>query len=153
VSADLQAIRAIEHLKYRYLRSLDLKLWDEFAGTLTDDVIATYGPRLTFTGREPVVEFLRNSLGPGIVTVHTCHHPELSVDGDIARGTWYLTDQVIAVEHRMMITGAAFYEDGYRREADGQWRIARTGYVRSYEATQRLDQSWRLTANRFEPAD
>jgi hypothetical protein len=58
---------------------------------------------------------------------------------------------VIVLEQRLLLTGAAFYQDEYLRESDGQWRIARTGYVRSYEATQSLDDvpSWRLTANRW----
>jgi hypothetical protein len=144
-------IRDIEQLKYRYLRTLDLKDWDELEGTLTADVVASYGPKLSFTGRARLVAFLRTSLGPAIITVHQCHHPEITVAGDHARGTWYLHDQVIVLEQRLLLTGAAFYEDHYLREADGQWRIARTGYVRSYEATQSLDDvpSWRLTANRW----
>ena len=41
--------------------------------------------------------------------------------------------------------------DLYRRDDDGVWRIARTGYIRSYEAVQSLDDvpSWKLTANRW----
>jgi hypothetical protein len=144
-------IRDIEQLKYRYLRTLDLKEWDEFGGTLTAGVLASYGPQLSFTGREQLLAFLRTSLGPGVITVHQCHHPEISVAGDHASGTWYLQDQVIVLEQRLLLTGAAFYQDEYLRESDGQWRIARTGYVRSYEATQSLDDvpSWRLTANRW----
>ena len=140
---------AIERLKYRYLRSLDLKLWDEFADTLTPDVSASYGPKLRFEGRDAVVEFMRNSLPPAIITVHQCHHPEIEVDGDTATGTWYLDDKVIITEHRMLLTGAAFYDDTYRRDDDGAWRISRTGYVRSYEATQPLPEGWTLTANRW----
>jgi hypothetical protein len=149
---DICTIREIEQLKYRYLRTLDLKLWDEFAATLGDDVTADYGPALSFTGRDQVVAFMRNSLGPAIITVHQCHHPEITLDGpDRARGTWYLQDQVIVTEHRLLLTGAAFYEDEYARDGDGQWRITRTGYVRSYEAVQSLDDlpSWKLTANRW----
>ena len=120
------------------------------AGTLTADVQASYGARLSFDGRDAVVEFMRNSLPPTIITVHQCHHPELTVDGDSATGTWYLQDKVIVIEQRMLLTGAAFYEDSYLREADGQWRISRTGYERSYEAVQSLDDtpSWKLTACR-----
>ena len=92
---------------------------------------------------------MRNSLPPAIITVHQCHHPEIEVDGDTATGTWYLDDKVIITEHRMLLTGAAFYDDAYRREADGAWRISRTGYVRSYEATQPLPDGWTLTANRW----
>jgi hypothetical protein len=147
-------IRAIEQLKYRYLRTLDLKQWDEFADTLTAEVTADYGANLSFIGRDKVVDFMRSSLVPAIITVHQCHHPEITVDGDAATGTWYLEDKVIITEHRMLLTGAAFYDDMYVREPDGQWRISRTGYVRSYEAVQSLDDipSWKLTANRWAPA-
>lgn len=149
-TADLMTIREIEQLKYRYLRCLDLKLWDEFAATLTEDVAADYGAALSFTGRDQVVDFMRSSLGPAIITVHTCHHPEISVNGNTASGTWYLEDKVIVTEQRLLLTGASFYEDAYTRGSDGQWRIAKTGYVRSYEAMQTLDDSWKLTANRWE---
>jgi hypothetical protein len=33
----------------------------------------------------------------------------------------------------MMIHGAAFYEDEYRKGDDGKWRISKTGYTRTYE--------------------
>jgi hypothetical protein len=139
----------LRRLKYRYLRTLDLKQWDEFADTLALDVHASYGDRLQFTGRDAVVDFMRTSLPPSIITVHQCHHPELTMAGDTATGTWYLEDKVIVVDQRLMLTGAAFYEDEYVRDADGAWRISRTRYVRSYEATEQLPESWQLTANRF----
>jgi hypothetical protein len=149
---ELETLEELRRLKYRYLRSLDLKQWDEFADTLAADVHASYGTRLTFDGRDAVVEYMRESLPPSIITVHQCHHPELVVDGDTARGTWYLEDKVIVTEHRMLLTGAAFYDDTYRRDGDGRWRISRTTYVRSYEAVQTLDDSWKLTANRWAAA-
>jgi SnoaL-like protein len=150
---DHDALEELRQLKYRYLRTLDLKLWDDFAQTLTADVQASYGPALRFDGRAAVVDFMRRSLPPAVITVHQCHHPELRVDGDTATGTWYLDDRVIITEQRMVLTGAAFYDDGYARGSDGTWRISRTGYVRSYEAVQSLDDlpSWRLTANRWDP--
>jgi hypothetical protein len=151
---DLETIEAIRQLKYRYLRTLDLKMWDDFADTLTPDVSANYGDRLSFDGRDAVVSFMSSWLGPAIITVHQCHHPEISIDGGSAMGTWYLEDKVIITEHRMLLTGAAFYEDTYRRCDDGAWRISKTGYIRSYEAMQSLDDmpSWNLTANRWADA-
>ena len=146
---EYDTLEALRRLKYRYLRSLDLKQWDEFADTLAEDVQASYGPKLHFDGRAAVVDFMRTSLPGTIITVHQCHHPELTVDGDTATGTWYLEDKVIITEHRMLLTGAAFYDDTYTRGADGTWRISRTGYIRSYEATETLDESWQLTANRW----
>ena len=150
---DLETLEALRRLKYRYLRTLDLKQWDEFADTLSADVQASYGPKLRFDGRDAVVDFMRNSLPPSIITVHHCHHPEIEIDGDSATGTWYLQDTVLITEHRMQLRGAAFYDDTYTREADGAWRISRTGYVRSYESVETLGESWKLTSNRWaEPA-
>jgi hypothetical protein len=147
----MKVTREIEQLKYRYLRSLDLKQWDDFADTLTPDVTASYGPKLTFTGRDAVVGFMRQSLPPAIITVHHCHHPEIRVFGKRAKGIWYLDDKVIITEHRSLLTGAAFYEDEYVHVED-RWWIARTGYVRSYEAVQPLPDGWQLTANRWAEA-
>ena len=128
----------IELVKYRYLRALDTKDWDEFADTLTDDVTGDYGDRLHFTNRTELVDFMRSSLGPGVLTEHRVTHPEITIDGDEARATWYLQDRVIVAEFNFMLIGAAFYHDTYRRTADG-WKISATGYDRTYEATMSLE--------------
>lgn len=148
---DLVALEELRRLKYRYLRCLDLKLWAEFEDTLTPQATANYGEHLAFSDRAQLVAFMRNSLGPEIITVHHCHHPELDVEGDQATGTWSLDDTVIITEHRMVLRGAAFYQDRYVRCDDGAWRIEHTGYQRTYEATLSLDDlpSYRLTANRW----
>ncbi len=46
---------------------------------------------------------------------------------------------MIATEHRVVIAGAAYYRDRYERGGDGPWRIAHTGYARTYEAMMSLD--------------
>lgn len=135
VSDDLAAIK---RLKYRYLRALDTKDWDDFAATLTDDVTGRYGKSLDVTGRDELVGFMRTSVGPNVITEHRVAHPEIDIDGDLARGRWYLSDRVIIPDMGFMLVGAAFYEDTYRRTADG-WRICATGYDRTYEVHIPLD--------------
>ncbi|MBV9349996.1 MAG: nuclear transport factor 2 family protein [Mycobacterium sp.] len=138
VIADTQAI---EQVKYRYLRALDTKHWDDFADTLTEDVTGDYGSsvgeELHFTNRTDLVGYMRSALGPGIITEHRVTHPEITVSGDEASGTWYLQDRVIVAEFNFMLIGAAFYRDQYRRTTDG-WKISSTGYDRTYEATMSL---------------
>jgi len=153
---DLVALEEIRQVKYRYLRCVDLKLWDDLADTFTADATAEYGtPALgdpiRLAGRDAIVAFLHDKLGPEIITTHFATQPEITVDGDAARGTWSFQDTVIATEYRVVITGAAFYEDRYARGDDEKWRIAHTGYVRTYEATMSLDDlpSFRITANRW----
>lgn len=147
---DLITHEELRQLKYRYLRALDLKLWDEFADTLAPGATAKYGERLTFSTRDEIVRYMRETVGPGIITVHHCHHPELQVDGDRATGRWALDDTVIMTEHRALLRGAAFYEDRYVRDG-GTWRIQHTGYERIYESMISLKDlpSYHLTANRW----
>ena len=155
---DLVALEEIRQVKARYLRCVDLKLWDDLADTFTADATAQYGtPALgkpiDLAGRDQIVGFLREKLGPDIITSHFTTQPEITVDGDTAHGTWGFEDKVIATEYRMMITGAAFYEDRFTRGEDGRWRIAHTGYVRTYETMMSFDDlpSFRITSNRWAP--
>ena len=145
--ADLEAIEAIKRVKYRYLRALDTKHWDDFADTLTEDIVGDYGSSmgkpLHFTNRTELVAFMRTAMPAGVITEHRVGHPEITLDGadDVegagAEGTWYLQDRVIVPEHNFLLFGAAFYRDRYRKTSEG-WRICATGYERTYEATQSL---------------
>ena len=148
---DLVTIRQIEELKYRYVRALDQKDWDLFGSLFTPDATATYGTRLEFTGPEQIVEYMRENLGNNMITVHQVHHPEITVDGDTAVGVWSLADRVIMTDYRLLLDGASFYRDEYRRDDDHGWRISRTSYVRTYEHMISFDDvpSFNLTANRF----
>jgi SnoaL-like domain len=167
---DLLTLREIEQLKYRYLRTLDLKDWEGFAQVFEPDATGSYGAGLEFGSAEEIVTFMRESLGPDIITVHQVHHPEIELAGTAepgsagpgsrgagsgerltASGTWMLMDRVIAVSHGVLVDGASVYRDEYRCGSDGQWRISHTGYERIYEATMSLADwpSWQLTANRF----
>ncbi len=152
----LAALEAIRRVKYRYLRCVDLKLWDELAEVFTADATADYGSPATgqplrFGSRDEIVTFLREQLGPAMITLHAAGQPEIDIDGATATGTWRFEDTVIATEYRVVIKGAAYYEDRYRLGDDGRWRIAHTGYVRIYETMQSLDDfpSLKFTANRW----
>jgi hypothetical protein len=161
--ADLSALEAIKRLKYRYFRTLDLKSWEEFGDCLAEDVRATYGTQamgeqLHYESRAAVVEFMSANLGPGVITMHVANHPELEVEGDTASGSWGFEDTVIVPDFKIIIRGAGYYHDTYRREATsdggGVWRIASTDYDRVYEAMTSLEDtpSFKLIANRWDPS-
>ncbi|MEU0543185.1 nuclear transport factor 2 family protein [Nocardia sp. NPDC005978] len=156
---DHTALEEIRQLKYRYLRTLDLKEWDGFGATLSTDVIGSYGSPsggqpLEFTGREALVDYMRTALGGNIITVHVANHPEIEVTGETARASWCLEDTVIVPDFQITIRGAAYYHDTYVRE-DGRWVIASTGYQRIYETrTSTADQpGYLITANRWAPTE
>ena len=129
-------ITAISQLKYRYLRTLDTKDWDGFRDCFLPDATGDYNG-LVFADRDALVTYMRENLGEGLLTMHQVHHPEIEVDGDTATARWYLQDKVIVPAFSFMLEGAAFYSDRYARTPDG-WRVAHTGYRRTFEATYNL---------------
>ena len=145
---------AIAQVKYRYLRGVDTKDWELLAATLVPEAVARYGGGVhTVSGRDEIVDFLRSRLDAD--TVHTSHrvsHPELGADGaDRATGRWALDDVVLDTQHRFQLVGAAWYEDVYVRTDDG-WRIAETGYTRTYELIQPWAEHATMTASAWQTA-
>jgi len=139
-TSDTADIVAITRLKYRYLRCLDTKQWDDFATCFAADATADYNG-LVFDSPGPLVDYMRANMGEGVLTMHQAHHPEIDLDAgdpDRASGTWYLHDKVIVDASRFALEGGAIYSDTYVRGADG-WRILRTGYRRTFEMTWNLD--------------
>jgi hypothetical protein len=131
-------VEAVKRLKYAYLRSLDLKLWDEFGSLFLPDSTGSYAD-LTFGSREELVDYMRANLPAGRITFHQAHHPEVDVRGDEATATWYLHDKVFVPELDVAVEGAAFYRDEMTRTAEG-WRFRHVGYRRTFEC------SWRMSA-------
>jgi hypothetical protein len=140
---ELLEIEAIKRLKYKYVRCLDQKRWDEIVECFTEDAAAAYsGGKYSFEGRDAIVGFLVESMGAAdFLSAHRVTQPEIDLlDATHATGTWALVDEVLVKQHGVRVRGAAFYTDEYVK-VDGQWRIARTGYERTYEEFLPLEQS------------
>ena len=131
----LVEVELIKRLKYRYIRCLDLKLFDEIGECFIDEATASYGGgAYTYEGRDAIVQFLRNSMGSTtMLTSHKVHHPEVDLTGpDTATGVWALDDLVLLTDLSLTVRGAAYYTDEYVKIGDA-WRIRHTGYKRVYE--------------------
>ena len=156
IMSAIQRLRDTEEirlLKHRYMRCIDLKLWDQVGDVLTVNATfgtgtSAFGKPVEIRGRAEIVAFLRGRLGPAVLTEHAVSQPEITVDGDAATGVWAHRESMLATTHRMVISGTGFCEEGYERGADGCWRIAQIHYVRNYEVIMSLDDvpSFRLTA-------
>jgi hypothetical protein len=134
---DLEAIR---RLKHAYFRLLDTKRFDDLAQLLTEDATSAYqSGELSQRGREGIVGFLKESLSdPGMITMHTGHHPEIDLTSDTeATGTWYLEDIVLIPAVDLEIHGTALYSDRYSK-VDGSWKIRHTGYERIFERQRKV---------------
>ena len=148
----LVEIEAIKRLKYRYIRCLDQKLWDELEECLAPDATASYGGGAwSYEGRDAILQFIRDSMGSHkFLSSHRVGQAEIDLTGqDTARGTWALDDLVIHLEFGVDIRGAAFYEDTYVK-VDGTWRIQSTGYKRSFEEVRPRPPDVNLTASWWE---
>ncbi len=146
----------IKELKARYFRGLDTKNWELFASTMTDDVKGRYSDgQLSFDGVEELVGFMKDNLSSGqVITMHHGHHPEIEIseDGSSASGVWYLQDMVIFLENKNRLYGAAIYKDEYQK-IDGEWKISRTGYSRTFEFVEPLSEGHVVLQSMFAPVD
>jgi hypothetical protein len=133
-------IDAIKALKYRYFRCVDRKQLDELEQLMLPDCAADYhGGRRGAPDRAANMAFLRATLGQRhLLTMHQGHHPEIELLSETeARGSWYLHDIVLNLKDKTRLEGNGFYEDRYRK-VNGEWKIAHTGYERTFEIIQPL---------------
>lgn len=133
--ADWPEIEAIKAVKYRYLRAVDTRDWDLLATTLTEDATSAYSSgRLSYNGRDAIIDFLSDSMPAGdMLTSHKVHHPEIVLTSPTtATARWALEDVVIVQSAGVTIRGAAYYQDRMEK-VDGEWKISHTGYRRLYE--------------------
>ncbi|MFP6656308.1 MAG: nuclear transport factor 2 family protein [Myxococcota bacterium] len=144
-------IEAIKQLKYKYMRCVDLKRWDELETAFAPEATCSYGGgRYHYEGRGAIIAWLKEGMDrDGLHSSHSVHHPEIELTGpDTATGIWALEDIIIDMDHNIQISGAAFYHDRYVKR-DGDWLIEHTGYQRVFEQMEsRADRpSLKLTAS------
>src|SRR5688500_13492835 len=111
---DLVEIEAIKQLKYRYVRLLDLKEFDQMVDLFVEDASAAYGDgQYSSDSRDGILAFLREALASKrMLSSHKVHQPEIELTGpDTATGTWGLEDVVLLLDGGLTIRGAAFYAD------------------------------------------
>jgi ketosteroid isomerase-like protein len=125
---DLVEIERIRQLKARYFRLMDAKQWDEWKDVFCESVVidTTQEGAPLIEGREAFLRFLKPILA-NVKTVHHGHMPEIEITGpDTATGIWAMEDMLWwpADQGGRHLRGQGWYVERYRKEADGEWRIA-----------------------------
>ena len=131
----IEDVDAIKKLKAKYLRCLDLKLWDEIADCFAEDATTDYTDgEHQLQGRDHIVRFLKKGLGRAhFFGFHQCHHPEIDITSETtATGIWSLHYYMINSQEDRSYQCGAFYYDEYVKVA-GQWKMKSTGYRRIFE--------------------
>ncbi len=148
---NLEDIELIKQLKGKYFRFLDTNAWQDMAEIFVPDASATYSDGdHSFDSREGIIDFLSGAMsGRQFLSMHTAHHPEITVTGDdSAEGIWYLHDIVYVLEYKLQISGNGIYHDRYRK-VDGRWLIAHTGYERIFEVHDTLGENFQVVKNNY----
>lgn len=101
---------------------------DALVGLFTDDAVCVFGAYGTWTGIDEIrAGFEENVSAPdnNFPSLHAVTNPMITIDGDTARGKWFLLDHVLTgagSEPALRVCGV--YDDEYRRE-EGGWKISR----------------------------
>lgn len=129
--ARLEDIEALQRLKYRYWRCLDVKDWPTLRTLFVADATVSYGSgRYEFAGIEAIMKFLTESLSVerGAMTIHHGHHPEIDITGaTTAKATWALYNYMYNVKENRAIRIGAYYHDDCIK-VGGEWKFQHIGY-------------------------
>ena len=117
-------------LVHRYSDAVTRKDRQQWSATWAPDSRWDLGKGHTTTGRDEIVDFWQSSVDQLDIVVQLVHNGTVDVDGDTARGRWYVS------EHLRRANGAlgmllAWYDDTYKR-VDGEWRFTSRTLARLY---------------------
>lgn len=129
--ATLEAIEAIRSLKARYLACCDAKDPVGMRACFADGPVAIdYGVIGCFDAADPLVAvFKAMGCHPHMVEMHHGVNPQISLQGtDAAKGHWGLHYQLINTAENTLTQLGAYYDDEYRKTAQG-WKISATRCV------------------------
>ena len=117
----LEDIEALKQLKYRYAMACDDDYDAErLAPLFTEDAVWDGGPMGRCEGRDAIRAFFAGTSKLVPFAIHQVTNPLIEVEGDRARGSWYLWEPIVFAQGDQALWMAARYDDRYRRDGD-QW--------------------------------
>ena len=140
--AALEDIRAIEVLKWQYLRACDRKQPDKVRACFADDAVIQYEGFPLFSDPDAFVATFREwGCRPNIIDMHHGQNPVVELTGaDRAHGFFDLYFFQIDTDTKRHTQLAVSYEDEFVRK-DGRWLIARTTARRISMLVTKLDKA------------
>lgn len=118
-------IEAIRQLQYRYKNNFQQAKWDEVLACFSDDAVISIKPDGTNVGRG-IAEVRRqySNMAKAHVGAETdfMYHPTISVTGDTAKATWWVTDTMHVID-RPLQSIYGIYTAEYKK-INGEWKIS-----------------------------
>jgi ketosteroid isomerase-like protein len=119
----LEDIEAIKRLKARYCAYCDNNYdADNLANLFTEDAVWEADMRGKAEGREEIRNFFIRARQRLPFAIHIVMNPIIAVDGDKAKGTWYLLQACTYAEGDQAVWGSARYDEEYVR-VKGEWKF------------------------------
>jgi ketosteroid isomerase-like protein len=112
----------IQELVHRYCDALCRRDREAWVATWAEDGVWNVG-RGEVVGQDALSEAFLRIMELFEHVLQIIHNGEASVDGDVARGRWYITEYGLTAKGRRTFY-IAHYDDAYLRTAHG-WRFAR----------------------------
>lgn len=124
----LEDREAIRELRYEYARCLDDEAWEEWVDLFTPDAECAYEGWGEVAGHEELYEFAAEDVAESFAyTAHVMLHPQITVEGDEARGQWYTK-----IHYALADGGGGWrqgrYHDRYVRTPDG-WKFSSVSHT------------------------
>jgi ketosteroid isomerase-like protein len=117
----LEDIEEIKVLKRRYCAYCDDSYdADGIASLFTSDAVWDGGLRGKCEGREEIRSFFQKAPERMPFAIHMVLNPIIEVNGDTAKGTWYLFQPCTWADGNRAVWGSARYDEDYVR-VDGRW--------------------------------
>ena len=119
----IEDIEEIKRLKARYCSYCDDNYdADNIASLFTEDAIWDGGIRGRAEGRDEIRNFFIRASHRLPFAVHMVMNPIIEVDGDSAKGIWYLFQACTYAEGDQAVWGSARYDEEYVR-LEGEWKF------------------------------
>ena len=136
----LEDIEAIKKLKARYCAHCDNNYdADGIASLFTEDTVWDGGKFGRYEGREAIRTFFRGAPRIFPFAIHQVMNPIIEVEGEQAKGQWYLFQPATLAEGNQAVWLAARYEEEYVK-VGSEWKFKRLKVFPSFLTP--YDQGW-----------
>ncbi len=136
----LEDIEEIKRLKARYCAYCDDSYdADAIANLFIEDAVWDGGIRGRSEGREEIRSFFKRAPQRLPFAVHMVMNPIIEVDGDRAKGTWYLLQACTYAAGNQAVWGSARYDEEYAR-VNGEWKFKSLKLTSNFWTP--FDQGW-----------
>jgi len=127
----LEDIEEVKNVMCRYTYLIDTSQWDDVAALFADNAKAEWNILGSYEGKEAIAAFFKNVVSTTIIWgAHQILNPLVTVEGDKAKGTFYLfsPSTVPGPEGESAIWVHGRYDNEFVKEG-GKWKFSLLRFV------------------------